>query len=208
MKKRVVVVDDRPIVRRGLVPVIGESSDLEPITAVSHEELLSAVRSDAVEAVVMSVGFGRNAIDVLRSLKKAFPELPVLMFSTHADDVVPLHLLKAGASGYVQKDSSPEELLVAIRRLIAGGTFLSNGVAEQIASDLSRGEGDRRLQDRLSKRELEVFRYLGLGKSVGQIAAKLKISVKTVSTHRARILDKTGLKNNAGIIRYWITHHL
>lgn len=208
MKKRVVVVDDRPIVRRGLVLVIGESDDLEPITAATHDDLLPAVRSEAVEAVVMSVGFDGNAIDVLRSLKKAHPELPVLMFSTHADELVPLHVLKAGASGYVQKDSSPEELLTAIRRLIAGGTFLSNGVAERIASDLSRGEEERRPHDRLSQREWEVFRYLGLGKSVGQIAEKLKISVKTVSTHRARILDKTGLQNNAGIIRYWITHHL
>ena len=145
---------------------------------------------------------------MLRGIKAEFPNLSVLIFNSQSDDLAAMRVLRAGASGYIETVSSPEELLAAIRQLQAGGTYLSHVVAEKIAAELARGGEGEKLHERLSRRELEVFRLLGGGKSVGEIARKLKISVKTVSTHRTRILEKTGMRNNADIIRYTILNSL
>jgi DNA-binding NarL/FixJ family response regulator len=201
---RVVVADDHTIIRRGLVSILTEADDLAAIgDAGSSDDLFSLLRSDRVDLVVMNLSFGKSGIDVLRRIRLEFPRLPVLIYNSQTDEMA-MQALRAGASGYIPKEASPEELLVAIRRLAAGGTYLSTETAEQIAVELARGGEGEKPHERLSRRELEVFRLLGAGRSVGEIAKKLKLSVKTVSTHRTRILEKTGLRNNAEIIRYTI----
>jgi DNA-binding NarL/FixJ family response regulator len=205
---RIVIVDDHAIVRRGLLLIISEAHDLEVVDVSSTDELVALLRSDQIDLVVMSVSFAGSGADMLRFVKAEFPNLPVLMFNSQADELAAMRALRAGASGYIEKESTPEELLTAVRRLTAGGQYVSHTIAQKIAAELARGGEGEKLHERLSRRELEVFRLLGAGKSVGEIANRLKLSVKTVSTHRTRILEKTRMRNNADIIRYAILNGL
>ena len=189
--------------------ILAQTEDLIPAgDAGSSDQLFRMLRSDRFDLVVMNLSFARSGIDVLRGVRMEFPRLPVLVLNYEADDLVAMRVLRAGASGYVQKESPPEEFLLAIRHLLEGGTYLSSEIAEKIARELSDGGEGEKPHEKLSRRELEVFRLLASGKSVSEIAKKLKLSVKTVSTHRGRILEKTGLRNNAGIIRYVLLNDL
>jgi DNA-binding NarL/FixJ family response regulator len=206
--RRILIADDHAIVRRGLKLIISETSDLLPVAEVGTDELLAALRASHVDLVVLNVSFAHNGLDVLRGVKGEFPGVPVLALNLEGNDLLVIRALRAGASGYVQKECTPEELLVAARRVAGGGTYLSSGIAEKIAAELRSGAEGKKPHERLSRRELEIFRLLGSGKAVGEIARKLKLSVKTVSTHRARIIEKTGLRNNADIIRYAIVNQM
>ena len=208
MGPRVVVACDHAIIRRGLTLMISSANDLQAEEAASSDELFQRLRSDEFAVIVMCSVFSREP-DVLPRLKAGFRTLPILIFNPQTDDdLAAMHALRGGASGYIEAASSPEDMLSAIRKLQSGGTYVSQRIAERIAADLARGDRGQHLHERLSRRELEVFRLLGSGKSVGEIARRLKISVKTVSTHRTRILEKTGMRNNADIIRYAILNKL
>ena len=203
---RIVIAEDQPIVRRGLALML---SEIEAVgEAGSGDQLLEQLRDQPAGVLVMSASFVDGVIDLLRSIKAEFPSLPVLIFDKERDDHVAMQMLRAGASGYIQTENTPEDLLEAVRRVQTGGQYLSQRTAEKLVKDVARGTTSVRLHEKLSQRELQVFQLLGAGKTVGEIARKLRLSVKTVSTHRARILEKTGLKNNAGIIRYTILNHL
>ncbi len=204
----IIIADDHAIVRRGLSLIISQTKDLETEDASSVDELFARLHSDHANLLVLSVSFCSSAGEVLLRVKRQFPNLPVLIFNSQTDDLAAMRMLRAGASGYIQKEDSPEDLLTAIRRLTAGGQYVSGAIAEKIAAELARGGTGENLHERLSQRELEVFRLLGNGKAVGEIARKLKLSVKTISTHRSRILEKTGMRNNAEIIRYAIINNL
>ena len=205
---RVVIADDHAIIRRGVSLIVSQAEDLVADDTSSVEELFARLRLFRTDVLVLSVSFCRSGLDVLRGVKAELPNLPVLMFNSQSDDLAAMRTLKAGASGYIQTEGTPEELLSAIRRLRSGGQYVSHTIAEKIAAELARGGKGDSVHERLSRRELEVFRLLGGGRSVGEIARKLKLSVKTVSTHRSRILEKTGMRNNAEIIRYAILNHL
>jgi DNA-binding NarL/FixJ family response regulator len=205
---RIVIAEDHAIIRRGLSLLISQTEHLEIEDAASVDELFARLRLFRIDLLVLSVSFCRNRVDVLQRVKIEFPTLPVLMFNSQSDDLAAMRALRAGASGYLQTEASPEELLTAVRRLRDGGQYVSPTIAEKIAAELARGGSGENAHERLSRRELEVFRLLGGGKSVGEIARKLKLSVKTVSTHRSRILEKTGMRNNAEIIRYAILNGL
>ena len=203
---RIVIADDHPIIRRGLALML---SEIEAVSeAGSGDQLLEQLRDQPAGVLVMSASFVDGVIDLLRSIKAEFPALPVLIFDKQSDDHAAMQMLRVGASGYIQTENTPEDLLDAVRRVQAGGQYLSQRTAEKLVKDVARGNAALRLHEKLSERELQVFQLLGEGKTVGEIARKLKLSVKTVSTHRTRILEKTGLKNNAGIIRYTILNHL
>lgn len=207
--RRILIADDHAIVRRGLELIVAESTDLRSAGAVSStEELFTALRSSEIDLLLLNVASGEHAIDLLRRVKSEFPALPVLALNIGASDHPVMRALRAGAAGYIHKACTPEELLVAMRRVVGGGTYLSPLIAEKIAAELRSGGEGGKPHERLSRRELEIFRHLGSGKSVSEIARKLKLSVKTVSTHRARILEKTGLRNNADIIHYTIVNRL
>jgi two-component system invasion response regulator UvrY len=207
---RIVVADDHSVVRKGLRQIISEGKDLTVAgEAASADELLPLLRSRPFDLVILDLSFGtRSGIDVLKHIKSEFPRLPVLMLSVHAEDLFAVRALRAGASGYIQKAVAPEELLLAIDRIMTGGTYLSPEMAQRVVTDLARGGERALLHERLSDREFEVFRLLGLGRSVTEIAHTLNLSVKTVSTHRTRILEKTGLPDNASIVRYVFSHGL
>lgn len=202
---KILVADDHAVVRRGLQQIIamrpGWSIGAEVTEA---EEILPALRRESFEVVILDVTLhGRSGIDILGHLRTEFPALPVLILSMHAEEQYALRCLRAGASGYIQKDRSPEELLEAIDRVAAGHTYVSEGVADQLAAELVRGAA-RQPHSRLSEREFEVFRLIAAGKGVSEIAELLHVSVKTISTYRTRILQKTGFRTNADMIMYAI----
>jgi DNA-binding NarL/FixJ family response regulator len=207
---RIVIADDHAVVRKGLRQLIFEAEDMTVVgEAASGDELLTVLRSRAVDVVVLDLSLGdRSGLDLLKHIKSEFPRVPVVILSMHPEDLFAVRALRAGASGYVEKNSAPEELLTAIRRIARGGTYVSAQVGEKIAADMVRGGAAVLPHERLSDRELDVLRRLGSGMSVTAIAHALNLSVKTVSTHRTRILAKTGLRTNADIVDYVIAHGL
>jgi two-component system, NarL family, invasion response regulator UvrY len=207
---RVVIADDHAVVRKGLRQIMVEARDMTVVgEAASGDELLSVVRSCSVDVVILDLSLGvRSGLDLLRHVKSEFPRVPVIILSMHPEELFAVRALRAGAAGYVEKNSAPEELLTAIRRAARGGTYVSARISEKIASDIARGGAAVLPHERLSNRELEVLRLLGSGMSATAIAHVLNLSVKTVSTHRTRVLAKTGLRNNADIVEYVISHGL
>jgi two-component system invasion response regulator UvrY len=207
---RIVIADDHAIVRKGLAQIIADSNELRLVgEAGSADEVFDVLRSRAVDVVVLDLTLGdRDGIDLLKHIRSEFPSVAVLMLSMHSEDIYALRALRAGASGYIQKEGAPEMLLEAIRRIAAGRTYVSPAIAERLAADVARGSQSSLPHERLSDRELEVFRLLGAGKTVTEIAHALNLSVKTVSTHRTHILAKTGLQTNAEMVDYVAAHGL
>jgi DNA-binding NarL/FixJ family response regulator len=207
---RIVIADDHAVVRKGLRQLILEAEEMTVVgEAASGDELLTVLRSRPADVVVLDLSLGaRSGLDLLKHIKSEFPRLPVVILSMHSEDLFAVRSLRAGASGYVEKNSAPEELLMAIRRIARGGTYVSAQIGEKIAADIARGGAAVLPHERLSDRELEVFRLLGSGMSVTDIAHVLNLSVKTVSTHRTHLLAKTGLHTNADIVEYVISHGL
>ena len=207
---RVVIADDHSIVRRGLRQIISETTDLTVAAeASSADELLDLLRTQTFDLVVLDLTLGsRDGLEVLKHIKSELPRLPVLVLSMHDARVFAGRAFRAGAAGYIQKEDAPEQLLQAIRRVLAGGHYASEGFVEAMAADLGSGSSGTLPHERLSDREFEILRLLGSGLSVSQIAQNLHLSVKTVSTHRTRILEKTGFTDNADIVRYVAAHHL
>ena len=206
---RIAIADDHAIVRKGLRQILAETNDLAVTgEAASADELLALVRQHPFDVVVLDLSLGsRDGIDLLKVIKSEFPRLHVLILSMHAEDLFAVRALRAGACGYVQKEGAPEELVKAIRRIASGRRYVSPAMAERIAGELVHGS-DKLPHERLSDREFHIFRLLGTGQSVTEIAGALNLSVKTVSTHRTRILEKTGLRNNAEIVGYVHSHDL
>jgi len=206
---RIAIADDHAIVRKGLRQIIADTNDIAVTgEAATAGELLTLLRAHSFDLLVLDLTLGdRDGIELLKQIKSEFPRLHVLMLSMHAEDLFAVRALRAGACGYVQKEGAPEELVDAIRRIAAGRRYVSAAMAERITDELVRGP-ELLPHERLSDREFEIFRLLGSGRSVTDIAHGLNLSVKTVSTHRTRILKKTALRDNAGIVDYVHAHRL
>ena len=206
---RIAIADDHAIVRKGLRQILAETNDLAVTgEAASADELFTLLRAHPFDIVVLDLTFGtRDGIDLLKYIKNEFPHLHVLILSMHAEELFAIRAIRAGAGGYIEKDRAPEELVAAIRRIAAGGRYVSAALGERLAGELVHGP-EMLPHERLSDREFEIFRLLGGGKSVTEIARALNLSVKTVSSHRTRILSKTGLGSNADIVSYVHAHHL
>jgi DNA-binding NarL/FixJ family response regulator len=206
---RILIADDHPIVRRGLKQIIADSGDM----AVGDEaadgwEVLSKVRASDYDVVLLDVAMpGIDGLDVLTQLRHEKPRLPVLMLSMYPEEQFAIRAFRAGASGYVTKESAPDELVGAIRKVSTGGKYVSSALAEKLALDLERG-GKQPPHETLSDREYQVMSLIASGKTVTGIARELSLSVKTISTYRSRILEKMNLKNNAELTNYAIKNGL
>ena len=207
---RIVIADDHAVVRKGLRLILADAEELLVAgEAASGDELLTLLRTRPVDAVILDVGLGdRDGIEVLKQIRASFPRLPVLMMSMYSEDVYAMRALRSGASGYIEKSAAPELLLAAVRRIVAGGKWVSAAMTERLTAQIGIESAGSLPHERLSDREFEVFRLLGNGKSVTEIARALNLSVKTVSTHRMHILAKTGLETNADIVDYVISNRL
>ncbi|MDP2808976.1 MAG: response regulator transcription factor [Rhodocyclaceae bacterium] len=206
---RVLIADDHAIVRQGLKQILSETDDLVVAgEADDGAEALHLARDRQWDVFLLDVSMpNRNGIDTLKQLKKEFPRLPVLILSMHPEEQYAVRALKAGASGYLTKQSAPEQLVTAIRKVAGGKKYVSPAVAEQLA-DAIAGDGEQSLHELLSDREYEVLKLIAAGRTLTQIAEELNLAVATISTFRARIIEKTGLKSNAEMIRYGIEHGL
>lgn len=206
---RILIADDHPILRQGLKDIlVCALENAVCAEAGNAQEVLDEVQNHDWDLVILDVTMpGRSGLDALRDLKKLRPKLPVLVLSMHPEDQLARRVLKAGASGYMTKESAPTELITAIRKVLAGGMYVSPALAERLAFDL-REDSRRPLHETLSHREFEVLRMIALGKTVTQIAEELHLSAPTVSTHRAHILEKMDLTTTAELIRYAVRNHL
>ncbi|GAA5181701.1 response regulator transcription factor RqpR [Niveibacterium umoris] len=205
---RVLIADDHAIVRQGLRAILSDTSDM--VVAGEAENgirALQLLRDGSWDVVLMDVNMpDRNGIDTLKLVKKEFPKLPVLMLSMHPEEQYAVRALKAGASGYLSKQSAPEQLVLAIRQVASGKKYVSAEVAEQLATAIT--EDDRAPHERLSDREYQTLCMIASGKTLTQIGEELNLSVKTVSVYRARLLEKMKLKNNAELTHYGLKHGL
>src|SRR6185295_12252807 len=200
---RILIADDHAIVREGLKRILESAGDLDVVAeAGTGPETLDRARTSRPDVVLLDVSMpGRDGLETAKDLKRQNPKVRILMLTVHPEDLFAVRCLKEGADGYMTKDAAPEQLVQAIRRLQRGGKYVSANLAERLAFQLD-GELERPAHEELSDREFEVLRRIGAGKTVGEIASELNLSVKTISTYRARILEKMNLKNNAELIRY------
>ena len=206
---KVLIADDHAILRRGLKEILAR--ELEGAVcgeAKDAQQVLASVQSDQWDLVILDLSMpGRSGLDVLRDIKGMRPKLAVLVLSMHPEDQYGKRILKAGAAGYMNKESAPEELIKAIRKVLAGGRYVSPALAERLALDLNE-DVTRPLHEALSDREFEVLRMIASGKTLTQIAGELYLSVATVSTYRTRILEKMNMTTTAQIMRYALSNHL
>jgi two-component system invasion response regulator UvrY len=206
---RVLIADDHAVVRQGLKQILGGTPEmLVAGEAINGQEVLDRVRAEAWDVVVLDISMpGRSGLDILKQLKSERPRLPVLVLSIHSEDQYAVRALKAGASGYLTKDSAPDELIKAIRKAVSGGRYVSSLLAERLAFEI--GTDSKRLpHETLSDREFQVLSRIAAGKSVTEIAAELSLSAKTISTYRARLLQKMNLGTNAELMHYAMQNHL
>lgn len=206
---KILVADDHAIVREGLKQIVADTSDMVVAgEAVDGPEVLALVRKEAWDLILLDISMpGRGGIDILKDLKIEKPKLPVLVLSMYPEEQYAIRALKAGASGYLTKESAPEELIEAIRKVSRGGKYLSATLAESLASQLGTNS-EKPLHETLSDREYQVMLMIASGKTVTEIATELSLSVKTISTNRVRILRKMGMKNSAELTYYAIKYGL
>ncbi|MEW5890863.1 MAG: response regulator transcription factor [Pseudomonadota bacterium] len=207
---RILIADDHAIVRQGLRHILSDTEDLVVAgEADNGVQALQLARQAEYDVVLLDVSMpDRNGIDTLKQLKKEFPRLAVLMLSMHPEEHYAIRALKAGASGYLTKQSAPEMLVSAIRQVAAGKKYVSPAVAEELANAISDDDGDKLPHEKLSDREYQTLCMIASGKTLTQIAEELNLSVKTVSVYRARLLEKMKLKNNAELTHYGLKHGL
>ena len=208
---RVLVADDHRIVRAGIAQFIADEADMVVAAeAASGDEVLALVRHESFDVVLLDISMpDKSGIDTLRILRQSQPDLPVLMLSGYPEEHYAVNLLRAGASGYIAKDADPAEMIRAIRVVARGKRYLSETAAELVSAELTRPEGSARpLHETLSVREFQIFRKLAAGQSPTAIGEELHLSVKTVSTYRARVLEKMNLQNNADLTYYAVKHGL
>ena len=208
-KIHVLIADDHAIVRQGLRQILSETDDLL-VTGEADDgaEALNLARQQPWDVFLLDVSMpNRNGIDTLKQLKKEFPRLPVLILSMHPEEQYAVRALKAGASGYLTKQSAPELLVTAIRQVASCQKYLSPAVAQQLAEAISDNT-EKSPHERITDREYQVLVMIAAGKTLTQVAEQLNLGVATVSTYRARLLEKMGLKSTAELIRYGLEHGL
>jgi two-component system invasion response regulator UvrY len=206
---KILIADDHAVVRHGLRQILADEFKKTIFgEAGNATEALGRIWKETWDAVVLDITMpGRSGLEVLREIKKFAPKLPVLVLSMHPENQFAIRVLRRGAAGYMTKESAPAELVGAIKKILAGGRYVSSALAEKLAHYMAR-DSHKPPQDSLSDREFQVLRLIASGRIVSQIARELSLSVKTISTYRARVLEKMGLANNAELMHYAIQHQL
>jgi DNA-binding NarL/FixJ family response regulator len=200
-----VVADDHAVVRKGIVQILQDGGDFSVQgEAATGTELLELLGSQGWDAAILDLSMpGISGLDLLKQVRALQPNMPVLILSVHPEDQYAVRMLRAGASGYLTKESAPNDLVAAVRKICAGGRYVSEALAEQLAFELD-ADTERPPHERLSDREYQVLRLLSEGLTPTAISEQLCLSVKTVSTYRTRLLEKMGMKNNAELMKYAI----
>jgi DNA-binding NarL/FixJ family response regulator len=206
---KLLIADDHAIFREGLKHILEEHPDiLVADEAGNGQEVLDYIWKNEYDMILLDIGMpGMPALEVLKQVKNERPRLPVLVLSMYPEDQYAVRFIRAGASGYLTKESAPEELITAIRKITAGRKYITSSVAEKLADEVEP-DAEKPAHHTLSDREFEVFRLIASGKTVKQIADDLFLSVKTISTYRSRILEKMKMKTNAELMHYALKQHM
>jgi two-component system invasion response regulator UvrY len=206
---KILLADDHAVVRQGLKLILADHFKKAVFgQARNATETLIRIAKEPWDVLVLDITMpGRSGLDILQDVKRLRPRLPVLVLSMHPEDQFAVRMLKAGAHGYMTKESADEELVGAIKKVVGGGRYISSSLAERMASYLSI-DVQKAPHERLSNREFLVLRMIASGKTVGQIGRELSLSVKTISTYRARLLEKMDMKNNSELTHYAVQHNL
>lgn len=207
---KVLLADDHSIVRAGLCRIVEESSDMEVIAeAADGMEAIQQAHKTSPDVAVIDISMpGLDGLEVTAQLRSYYPKLPILILTMHEEEQYAVRAIEAGAMGYITKQSAPEQLVKAIRKVCAGYRYITDAVAESLAFRVARGAQDKSLLDSLSTRELQVLRRLAMGHTNREIASAYNISIKTVDTYRYRLLKKLNLRNNAELSRFAIQNRL
>lgn len=209
MKLNILVVDDHAIVREGLKSILAKAENLKVIgEAGNAPDAMALLRKNPCDLVLLDLSLpGKTGVDLLKIIHDERPKVRVLVLSTYPEDQYAVRVLKLGASGYLTKESAPELLIQAIRKVASGGKYVSPAMAERLLDEIG-SDGQHAPHELLSDKEFEVFKLIAMGKSLTDIADGMHVSIKTISTHRTRILEKTGFKANADFTRYALQHGL
>ena len=207
----ILLADDHPYLRRGLAQILADEFHGAVIGEASNvPELLEQAEKQRWDVVVLDLNMpGRGGLEALHELKRLYPNLPVLTLSMYPEDQFAVRVLRAGGAGYLTKESAPQQLVLAVKTIWAGGRFITPKAAELLAAHVHQhGNSEQPVHSSLSDREYEVFRLIAAGKTITEISDQLSLSIKTVSTYRSRILEKLSLKTNADLARYAVQHRL
>ena len=209
MAIRILITDDHPIVREGLRIILGTYQDMTVVgEAANGIEALHLIPLCNPDVALVDISMpGMSGIELIGRIRAEHPQLPMLVLSMHQEEQFAVRALKLGASGYLTKDCAPEQLAKAIRKVVEGGRYITPGVADALASSIMPAQAETPHQT-LSNREFQIFRMLAGGQSVNDVAHALSLSANTVSTHKRRLMDKLGIDNNAGLVRYAVSHQL
>jgi DNA-binding NarL/FixJ family response regulator len=207
---RILIVDDHEIVRLGLREVLSEGlkGQIEVTQAKNAKEAIELLLQGRYDIVLLDIRMpGRDGMEVLAESRRRWPVMPILVLTAYPEEMFAVHSFRLGAAGYLNKQTVSDELVTAVRRILAGGTYVTTSLAERLASRL-RGSGGEQPHEALSHREMQVLRLIASGKSVKEVAGEMSLSEKTIATYRARISAKTGLNSNVEIARYALKHGL
>jgi DNA-binding NarL/FixJ family response regulator len=205
----ILIADDHAVVRRGLKEILAEAlPGVHFFEAGRDEEVFRRLAESTFSVIILDINMpGRSGLEILRDVKSSHPRLPVIILSVQPEEQYAMRCLRAGASAYINKDTAPEELAEATKKILAGGRYISPRFADTLVAGFDNPI-DKPLHELLSDREYEVMRMIAAGVSLTKIADRLYLSVKTVSTYRTRIMDKMQMKSNAEITRYAMTHEM
>ncbi len=205
----ILIADDHAVVRRGLKEILADALPDADFTEVENgDEVVGNLGKSHTAMLVLDINMpGRSGMDVLRDVKQMYPRLPVIILSCQPEDQYAVRCLRAGAAAYINKESASEELAIAAKKILGGGRYVSASLAEKLVANLDESS-DKPLHELLSDREYEVMRMIALGTPLTDIGEKIHVSVKTISSYRARIMEKMQMKSNAELTRYAITHKL
>ena len=207
---RILIADDHAVIRRGLKQILLDEYPSADIEEASDAE--AAIKKSITgnwDVIISDLSMpGRSGLDLVQHVKQNFPKLPVLILSIHPEEQYAIRALKAGASGYLNKEAAPEELVMAVQRVLQGRKYISPSIAEKMADELDKEKANKASHEFLSDRELDVFKMIAGGTSVTDISEKLSLSITTVSTYRARIMNKMNMKSNADLTRYALENNL
>lgn len=208
-KFSVLLADDHKIVRHGLRRILEDEFTEALVSEASRDsEVFEQLEKSKFDIIILDISMpGKSGLEVLKDIKSMYPQIPVLILSMYPEEQFALRVMKSGAAGYVRKDSAPEELVDAVNDILSGKKYYSPAVMDLLSDNVKRG-AKTELSEILSDREYEIFMLITQGKTVSEIAEILSLSVKTVSTHRTHILEKTKLKNNADIVMYAVRNNL
>ena len=206
---RILITDDHAVVRQGLKRILGDEFDGTVFGEAGNcQEALDLIEHQKWDVVILDLGLpGRSGLELLKDIRAQHRELPIIVFSMYPEEQFAIRALRAGASGYLTKESAPEQMAAGVRKVLSGGRYVSPLLAEKLAAELGR-DGSREPHEMLSDREFEILRMIAAGKTISVIAQELSLSIKTVSTYRTRTLEKMQLKTTADLIRYAVEHGL